>query len=99
LAVFDEAHREGFPEGEPLHGVEVPVVEEQVMVVIALPPGKYAFAVIQDLNGNKKLDRNIVTKPKEPYGFSGDWKSGGTSFEKALIDVEQVGFAITIKLK
>jgi uncharacterized protein (DUF2141 family) len=62
-------------------------------------PGKYAIAVIQDLNGNKKLDRNIVTKPKEPYGFSGAWKSGAASYEDALIDTEKVGFAVTITLK
>lgn len=100
VAVFDDDHREEFPEGQYLYSAEVPASAEQVTVAIAnVPPGKYAIAVIQDLNGNKKLDRNIFTKPKEPYGFSGSWKSGGASYEEALIDTEKVGSAITIKLK
>ena len=100
VAVFDEAHREEFSEGKYLYGAEVPASAEQVTVAIAnVPPGRYAIAVFQDLNKNKKLDRNFVTKPKEPYGFSGAWKSGGASYEEALFDTEKVGFAITIKLK
>ncbi|MCP4766284.1 MAG: DUF2141 domain-containing protein [Gammaproteobacteria bacterium] len=61
IAVFDEAHREGFPDGE--------------------------------------LDKNILGIPKEPYGFSGKWKSGGSSFDKALFNTDEVGFAISITLK
>ena len=100
VGVFGEAQREEFPEGQYLYSAEVPAAEEQITVVIAdAVPGEYAIAVIQDLNENGKLDRNIFTKPKEPYGFSGAWKSGGASYEEALIDTEKVGFAITIKLK
>lgn len=42
-------------------------------VVAKIPnvkPGRYAIAVIQDLNGNGKLDRNLVGMPTEPLGFS-----------------------------
>jgi uncharacterized protein (DUF2141 family) len=100
VAVFDDAHREEFPEGKYLYGAVVPADKEQVTVAIAnVLPGEYAIAVFQDINENEKLDRNIVTKPKEPYGFSGAWKSGGASYEEALIDTEKVGFSITIKLK
>ncbi len=35
-----------------------------------LPPGNYAFAVFLDENNNKKLDKNLVGVPTEPYGFS-----------------------------
>ncbi len=100
VAVFDNAHREEFPEGTYLYGAEVPATAEQVTVAIAdVTHGQYAIAVIQDLNENQKLDRNIFTKPKEPYGFSGAWKSGKASFEDALVDTEKVGFSITIKVK
>ena len=100
VGVFDDAHREEFPEGQYLYSAEVPAAAEQVTVEIPnVPPGKYAIAVIQDLNENKKLDRNIFTKPKEPYGFSGSWKSGAASYEEALIDTDEVGVSITIKLK
>ncbi len=100
VCVFDDAHREEFPEGECLYGVEVPAVQKQMPVEIAnVDPGEYAIAVIQDLNGNKKLDRNFLKIPKEPYGFSGAWKSGAASYEEALIDTEKVGFAISVDLK
>ena len=33
-------------------------------------PGTYAISVIQDLNGNGKLDRSLVGMPKEPLAFS-----------------------------
>jgi uncharacterized protein (DUF2141 family) len=100
VAVFDEGHREEFPEGKHLYGAVVPAEKEKVTVAIAnIPPGQYAVAVFQDLNENEKLDRNIFTKPKEPYGFSGAWKGGKASFEEALIDTEKVGFTISIKLK
>ncbi len=35
-----------------------------------LPAGSYAFAVFLDENNNKKLDKNLVGVPTEPYGFS-----------------------------
>jgi uncharacterized protein (DUF2141 family) len=100
VAVFDGDHQEEFPEGANLYSAVVPASEEQVTVTIAdVLPGEYAIAVFQDINENEKLDRNIVTKPKEPYGFSGTWKGGSASFEEALIDTEKVGFSISIKLK
>ncbi|MBI1227481.1 MAG: DUF2141 domain-containing protein [Bacteroidetes bacterium] len=37
-----------------------------------LPTGTYAFAVFLDENNNKKLDKNLVGVPTEPYGFSKD---------------------------
>ena len=61
--------------------------------------GDYAVAIIQDLNENEKLDKNFLGIPKEPYGFSGKWKSGGSSYDKALFNTDDVGFAITISLK
>ncbi|MEY3193938.1 MAG: hypothetical protein RIQ78_34 [Bacteroidota bacterium] len=35
-----------------------------------LPPGSYAISCFHDLNGNGKLDTNLVGIPTEPYGFS-----------------------------
>jgi len=37
-----------------------------------VPPGTYAVAVFQDLNGNGRLDRTPLGLPLEPYGFSND---------------------------
>ena len=100
IAVFDEAHRDEFPTGKYLHGVEVPATEKQLTVEISnVEPGKYAIAIIQDINENKKLDKNFLGIPKEPYGFSGKWKSGGSSYEKALFNTDKDGFKVTIRLK
>jgi uncharacterized protein (DUF2141 family) len=35
-----------------------------------LPVGSYAISCFHDLNGNGKLDTNLVGIPTEPYGFS-----------------------------
>jgi uncharacterized protein (DUF2141 family) len=100
IAVFDEAHRDEFPEGKYLHGAEVPATAEQLTVEIpAVEAGKYAIAVFQDLNENGKLDKNVLRIPKEPYGFSGAWKRGGSSFKKALFSTADVEFSVSIKLK
>jgi uncharacterized protein (DUF2141 family) len=42
----------------------------KVIVEFDLPPGEYAVSTYQDINGNGKLDRYFIGKPKEPYGFS-----------------------------
>jgi uncharacterized protein (DUF2141 family) len=100
VAVFDEAHRDGFPDGEYLLGVEVPATGEEMTVEISnIGSGEYAIAIFQDLNGNEILDKNFLGIPKEPYGFSGKWKSGGASYEKALFKPGEFGFSATINLK
>jgi uncharacterized protein (DUF2141 family) len=100
LAVFDEVHRDAFAEREYLPGVVVPATGEEMTVEISIvESGEYAIAVIQDLNENEMLDKNFLGIPKEPYGFSGKWKSGGSSYDKALFNTDDVGFAITITLK
>ncbi len=35
-----------------------------------LPPGNYAISCFHDVNGNGKLDTNLVGIPSEPYCFS-----------------------------
>ena len=100
IAVFNEAYRNEFPDGEYLAGVEVAATEEQMTIEISdLDQGDYAVAIIQDLDENGELNKNFLGIPKEPYGFSGKWKSGGSSFDKALFNTDEVGFAITITLK
>ncbi len=100
VAVFDETHRDEFPDGEYLRGVEVPATGEEMTVEISnIESSEYAIAVFQDLNENEKLDKNFLGIPKEPYGFSGKWKSGGSSYEKALFKPAETGFATTINLK
>ena len=35
-----------------------------------LPAGNYAISCFHDVNGNGKLDKNLLGIPTEPYGFS-----------------------------
>lgn len=50
----------------------VPVQQAGVMELnfSGLPPGQYAVSCFHDVNGNGKLDTNMVGIPNEPYGFS-----------------------------
>lgn len=54
-----------------------------------LLPGKYAFAVFHDVNNNGELDKNFVGIPKEPYGFSKDFrpKFSAPRFEDCAFEV------------
>lgn len=40
-----------------------------------LPFGTYAVAVIHDLNGNRRVDTNLLGIPREGYGFSNNARS------------------------
>jgi uncharacterized protein (DUF2141 family) len=100
VAVFDEAHRDQFAEGKYLYAAEVPAKSVEMTVEIpGVESTEYAVAVIQDLNGNGKLDRNMLKIPKEPYGFSGSWKWGGAKYDEASFRADEVNFSINIKLK
>jgi uncharacterized protein (DUF2141 family) len=97
-AVFDSADE--FPYGRYIKGISVAGNAETIrMEVSNLVPGQYALSVFQDLNDNEKLDKNVLGIPKEPYGFSGEWKSGATSFDKALFQLRPEGAEISIKMK
>jgi uncharacterized protein (DUF2141 family) len=89
-----------FPDGKIFKG-EVAVSEKGVVTVVFkdLKPGIYAVSVFQDINGNKVIDKNFLGIPKEPYGFSGAWKSGGSSFDKSAFELKQGGAEISIKMK
>ncbi len=58
----DKALRRGF--------LRIPDGAQQLRIETDLPPGTYAASVYEDLNGNQKLDRNLIGIPKEPVGVS-----------------------------
>ena len=70
--VFDSPS--GFPgdRGKALrHGfLPIPAGAQQLHFDTDLPPGTYAVSVYEDLNGNRKLDRNMLGIPREPVGVS-----------------------------
>lgn len=39
-----------------------------------LPEGHYAISLYHDFNGDKECNLNVIGIPKEPYGFSNNFK-------------------------
>ena len=64
-------------------------------------PGKYAISVYHDVNGNQRLDSNMVGIPSEPYGFSRDarGKMGPPSFDDAAFEVGKDNVNLTLRVK
>ena len=58
------------PEWIPLMGGQTVVAT----VFDTVPAGEYAVSVVQDTNGNRKVDRSFSAFPKEGVGFSNDQK-------------------------
>ena len=100
LALFDKASE--FPRGKMSIGKMETAAIGAVKVVFAdVPPGKYAISVYHDVNGNQRLDSNMVGIPSEPYGFSRDarGKMGPPSFDDAVFEVSKDTVNLTIRVK
>ncbi|MCP4697074.1 MAG: DUF2141 domain-containing protein [Gammaproteobacteria bacterium] len=99
LGLFDKP--DGFPAGKPAHGRNLEVEKDETVTTkfTDLPPGRYALAVFQDKNGNKKLDTNFFGVPKELYGFSHIDKAGEPEFEEAAFELTEAGAAVVIQLR
>lgn len=66
-----------------------------------IPYGDYAIAVYQDLNENDKLETNPFGLPKEPYGFSTNFKAGMFSipkFDKCKVSITPAHNQQTVSL-
>ena len=99
-ALFDKAAE--FPRGKMSVGNMAPAAVGAVKVVFAdVPPGKYVISVYHDVNGNQRLDANMVGIPSEPYGFSRDarGKMGPPSFDDAVFEVSKDTVNLTIRVK
>jgi uncharacterized protein (DUF2141 family) len=57
-----------------LNRVLTPQKGTMTLEIPDLPHGDYAIAIYHDLNGNGRLDKNMLGVPTEPYGFSGSAK-------------------------
>jgi len=53
-----------------LKDISVPAQQGVQKVDVQLPPGRYAVALVHDLNMNHKLDKNFLGMPKEFWGLS-----------------------------
>jgi uncharacterized protein (DUF2141 family) len=75
-----------------LRDISVPAVKgTQTLNVPGLPPGRYAVALIHDVNKNHKLDRNFIGMPKEQWGMSNNPHATikAPSIEKAMFSLDK----------
>lgn len=47
-----------------------------IKVVLKLEPGTYGISLLDDENGNNKMDFNMIHIPKEGFGFSDYYHTG-----------------------
>lgn len=61
-------------DAKPSRALDVPAADgpSQEVEFSDVPPGVYAIQVLQDLNGNGRMDFDWAGLPVEPYGFSRD---------------------------
>ena len=86
-----------------VYGKIVPVTEKDMTVEITdIPYGEYAVSVIQDLNGNEKIDMDWfpIPGPAEPTGVSNNARAGigAPSFKDAKFQFSQPKMTLSIAL-
>ncbi|MGY2049403.1 DUF2141 domain-containing protein [Methylobacterium sp. JK268] len=65
-----------------------------------VPPGTYAVAAFQDLDGDGRLTRTPLGLPREPYGFSNNAGRGGRpDFAAAAFRLAEPGATIRVRLQ
>lgn len=104
LAYLIFASADGFP-GEKAKSVRhgfIPMRSDaqQMKFDVDLPPGTYAVTVYEDLNGNHKLDHNIIGIPREPVGASNNPKGrfGPPRFPECAFQLGNNAQTITINI-
>ena len=72
-----------------LKDISIPAQKGVQKVPVQLPPGKYAVALIHDLNVNHKLDKNFIGMPKEYWGMSNNPHATikAPAIEKAMFEL------------
>lgn len=78
-----------------------PEGKSQFTLPVELPPGEWAVAITQDLNGNNKIDKNFLGIPTEPYAFSNNIRPtvAAPDFNECKFVVSGPGRVVNIVLK
>ncbi|GAB3997724.1 hypothetical protein GCM10028807_43480 [Spirosoma daeguense] len=90
-----------FPDGQPIDGKKVEASSASVRASFSVDPGTYAVAIFHDENANGKMDKKMFGIPKEPYGFSNNFrpKMSAPKFSDCQFDVGNSSKTIQIALK
>jgi uncharacterized protein (DUF2141 family) len=69
------------------------------IVMKDVPEGLVGVSVVHDLNGNGRLDMNVMGMPQEPTAFSNNavGQFGPPRFEQASFELKSAGARLTIK--
>ncbi len=95
---------EGFPEDieSALRTSYVPITDSVARVSFdGLEPGAYAVTVYNDLNNNRRFDKNWIGMPKEAWGVSNNVRPRlrAPRFEEAVFDSGAEGLTLEIRLE
>lgn len=84
---------------QPFRRLVLPTDASSKTASFAVPEGKYAVTIYQDLNENGEVGMNFLQIPREPVGFGNNYKPfGEPKFEKALIEYRATSKPAAIKL-
>lgn len=86
-------------EGCPYGASPAAVSPGMTITIPDLPDGRYAIAVYHDEDDSGEMNKNMLTLPTEPYGFSNDiGRFGPPVFADALTDVRgDTTIEVTVK--
>lgn len=89
-----------FPNCEPIELIVVNAKGKSVQAAFSVEPGEYAVAVYHDENGNGQMDKRAFGLPKEPYGFSNNFRPrfSAPKFSDCRFRVGGEGKTISVKL-
>lgn len=75
IAIYNNPTEFGKPD-KAMRKIVIPVSGTTTTTtrIADLPPGDYAFAVFQDENNNRKIDKNLIGIPTEPFCFSNNYR-------------------------
>ncbi len=95
--------KDGFPEQGKASIIKVMNPEKTGTVTFTftdVPTGHYSIATFQDLNGDEKINKNFIGYPKEPFGFSNNFKPklSAPKFNdcEIVFDEAHTSFSITL---
>jgi uncharacterized protein (DUF2141 family) len=71
------------------------------LVLRDLAPGQYAVSAFHDVDGNGRLNSNLMGMPTEPYGFSNDAQAqfAPPAFSAAAFTLPAQGLTIQLQVK
>lgn len=102
VGIYDPNHGFGTDNDKPTYWKYMVITKaENQVVVFELPRGRYTVAIYHDLNDNNKIDKTFFGIPKEPYGFSNNFrpKFSAPKFEDCAFELSDSPKTLTIKLR